>query len=333
LGSKFLSTKHPTKKNDAAYFAVTTEGPITKDVYQILLKVDNVFSKGFQGHVKRRLFCKSCLIEGKAGYFDIEEGIQLFSDGRKCSKKEHKPDKDVIQMINDSNKKEHVALDSLIDKDKNSLKLEVFESSMIRTEILENQMVRGEQLWVYHDGGTDPSNIMARKKIYAHVLIYVEPRQVEGKTQHEVVHVKKDNLGGLMKATIARENVLDAIKPHNHVFLGHKIDTCQFAGNVRDQIAKRALACVDTNKGKIVFNYDNRCLLLLHICADFVSQVQLRDVCQWSDVPSAHFNPVRPYQVLGQNHVPLHQRSEVPDVLPLPLHLLPQGQDPGRAAD
>ena len=68
-------------------------------------------------------------------------------------------------MINDSNKKEHVALDSLIDKDKNSLKLEVFESSMIRTEILENQMVRGEQLWVYHDGGTDPSNIMARKKI------------------------------------------------------------------------------------------------------------------------------------------------------------------------
>ena len=54
------------------------------------------------------------------------------------------------------------------------------------------------------NGETDSSNIVARTNPYAHVLIYVGPRMVEGKTQHEGVHVKKDNLGGLMKATIGQ---------------------------------------------------------------------------------------------------------------------------------
>ena len=87
---------------------------------------------------------------------------------------------------------------------------------------------------VYHDGETDPTNIIACKNPYAHVLIYVGWRQVGGKIKHEVVLVKKDNLGGLMKATIAQKDVLDAIQPHQQVFLGHRLDTCQFAGNVRD---------------------------------------------------------------------------------------------------
>ena len=119
-------------------------------------------------------------------------------------------------------------------------------------------MVIGEQIWVYHDRETDPNNLMTCRNPYAHVFIYVGWRQLEGQIKHEVVHVKKDNLGGLMKATIARESVLDAIQPRQHVFLGHRLDTGQFAGNVRDQIAKRALACVDPGKKKIVFDYDHR---------------------------------------------------------------------------
>ena len=255
------------EENEAASFAVTrgirihvapTEGEMTKDVFQILLKVDTIFSNDFKGHVKRRLFCKPCMVEGKAGFLDIDEGIQLVSDVRKCSKQEHKPDKAIVQMMNDSNQRERFVLKSLMDRDKEALELEVFESSMIKRKIMEKGMVKGEQIWVYHDGETDPNNLMACRNPYAHVLIYVGWRQVEGQIKHEVVHVKKDNLGGLMKATIARESVLDAIQPHQHVFLGHRLDTCQFAGNVRDQIAKRALACVDPGKKKIVFDYDHR---------------------------------------------------------------------------
>ena len=45
------------------------------------------------------------------------------------------------------------------------------------------------------------------------------------------------------------------------VFLGHKIEGCQFAGNVREKIVERALKCA--KKPSIVFDYDYRLLSIL----------------------------------------------------------------------
>ena len=76
-----------------------------------------------------------------------------------------------------------------------------------------------------------------------------------------------------MKAKIRRQEVLrvtkstdgepviryGAIKPNQMVFLGHKIEGCQFAANVREKIVERALKCAE--KPSIVFDYDYRWLL------------------------------------------------------------------------
>ena len=86
---------------------------------------------------KGAFFCKTCQMEGMAGFLDIGEGIQLVSDVRKCSKQEHKPDKAIVQMVNDSSQREYFVLNSLMDRDKTALKLEVFESSMIKRKIIE----------------------------------------------------------------------------------------------------------------------------------------------------------------------------------------------------
>ena len=54
-----------------------------------------------------------------------------------------------------------------------------------------------------------------------------------------------------------------AIKPNQMVFLGHKIEGCQFAANVREKIAERALKCAE--KPSIVFDYDYRFVRLFHL--------------------------------------------------------------------
>ena len=73
-----------------------------------------------------------------------------------------------------------------------------------------------------------------------------------------------------MKAKIRRQEVLrvtkstdgepviryGAIKPNQMVFLGHDIEGCQFAGNVKEKIVERAKACAE--KPSIVFDYDHR---------------------------------------------------------------------------
>ena len=77
-----------------------------------------------------------------------------------------------------------------------------------------------------------------------------------GERVHEVVHVSKANLRGIVMGKIVRANIFDVIKPSDQVFIGHKVESCQFAGNLRERIAKRAIACAD--KPTIVFDYDHR---------------------------------------------------------------------------
>ena len=92
----------------------------------------------------------------------------------------------------------------------------------------------------------------------AHVVIYVGLRENrDGKQIHEVVHVAKANMSGLVVAGIAKVDVMSVIKPRDMVFLGHKIMSRQFAGNVREKIVERANACAE--RPKILFAYDHRC--------------------------------------------------------------------------
>ena len=91
---------------------------------------------------------------------------------------------------------------------------------------------------------------------YAHVVVYVGPRERNGETIHEVVHVAKSNWRGLVVAGISKVDVMSVIKPGDMVFLGHTIKDCQFSGNVRKKIAERAIACAE--KPNILFAYDHR---------------------------------------------------------------------------
>jgi len=155
--------------------------------------------------------------------------------------------------------KKTFSLDKLMKKEKDNLQLETFSQSSLLRKIKSGRMDIGEQIWIYHDSETNPENPVAVINPYAHVVIYVgssgSKKKENNHSVHEVVHVTKDNWMGIMKATIAKENIEKVIKPNDKVFLGHQIEGCQFAGNIRKKIAERAIACLEP---KIVFNYDHR---------------------------------------------------------------------------
>ena len=142
---------------------------------------------------------------------------------------------------------------NLLAVDRSSLNLEPFEESHIKTDMLSGQLERGEQIWILHDSQTDRYNPVACMNAYAHVVIYI------GKTEdvHEVVHISSAPLTrGLLKAKIRRQNVMEVIKPRDHVFLGHKIPDCEVSANLREEIVRRAVKC--TEKPSILFDYHYR---------------------------------------------------------------------------
>ena len=139
---------------------------------------------------------------------------------------------------------------------KESLELEQFQTSRIKKNMLNGRLKVGEQIWIHHDAESDPLNPVARMNPYAHVVVYVGPSDVDGRKIHEVVHVSKKSMTGFAKASIVREDVMKVIRPHEQVFLGHKINKVQYAGNIREKIAERALACC--REPQIIFDYDYR---------------------------------------------------------------------------
>ena len=238
------------------FYIKPSEGLMTKATFDIMKRIDSVFTVDLTSATKS-LVCKKCPLEtGTPGYFVLKEGLELVSEATLCSEMIHKMDKRIICLLKDSEKRKPFKLQSLMEMEKSELGLQEFKTSEIRAKILRNGLDIGEQIWVYHDKETDPANPIAQVNPYAHVMVYVGPREKKGEVIHEVVHVGKDSMRGCSKATIKRENVFTAIKPHNHVFLGHKIDRVQFSGNIRQRIAERAIACASAPK--IVFNYDHR---------------------------------------------------------------------------
>ena len=61
---------------------------------------------------------------------------------------------------------------------------------------------------------------------------------------------------GIVVAGISKVDINSVVKPNDKVFLGHKLKACQFAGNVSQKIAERAIACAE--KPKLLFAYDHR---------------------------------------------------------------------------
>ena len=107
--------------------------------------------------------------------------------------------------------------------------------------------------------------MVARINRYSHVVVYVGRREDKngkrvvdrnGEEIHDVVHVAKSNWRGIVVAGITKVDINTVVKPNDKVFLGHKLKKCQFAGNVRQKIAERAIACAE--KPKLLFAYDHR---------------------------------------------------------------------------
>ena len=126
------------------------------------------------------------------------------------------------------------------------------------------ELEKGEQIWVYHDAVVNPY-LVAKINPYSHVMVYIGPKEdyngqrvlgSDGECIHEVVHVAKSNWSGLVVAGISRVDIMSVIKPKDMVFLGHKINACQFSANVRLKIADRAIACAE--KPKLLFAYDHK---------------------------------------------------------------------------
>ena len=254
-------------------------GQLTKATFEILRKLDEVFSP-FVGDTQRSLSCKECQKNKKDGVFFMEEGLSLASSTRPCTwDLQHKPSQRIADLIETSQGDNLFDFNALMTREKSQLGLEPFKSSQMKRDMENGKLEPGHQIWIYHDSETDCWNPVARMNKYAHVVIYVGPKEypeVTDKSQtvvHKVVHVAKASVTkGLMKAHIKCQEVLrvtkfnqnhrdpvikyGAIKPNQMVFPGHKIKGCQFAANVRERIAERALRCA--KKPSIVFDYDHR---------------------------------------------------------------------------
>ena len=207
----------------------------------------------------RSLSCKKCQKEGKQGIFFLDSNLKIVSDSRFCDSGHSIPD-DIEWMMEMSGKsKTPFTLKAFMKRPKADLELEKFAGSKIKADMLAGTLKPGAQIWIYHDKETDWWNPVARWNPYSHCVVYIG----ETNKVHEVVHVYKAWSRfwfrfGLFKGTIKRMNVKDVIKPNQSVFLGHKIEGCQFAGNVNEKIAERAKKCTDPTKGRIIFDYDHR---------------------------------------------------------------------------
>ena len=186
------------------------------------------------------------------------------TDGLCCPHLEHTVDESLVEIMQRAQDPEPFQLKCLMEMRKEDLGLEVFEKSDLKKKMLNGDLETGEQVWIYHDAVINP-NLVARLNPYSHVVVYVGPRKDRngdlvldrnGVQIHDVVHVAKSNWRGIVVAGISKVDINSVIKPNDMVFLGHKLKACQFAGNVRQKITERAVACAE--KPELLFAYDHR---------------------------------------------------------------------------
>jgi len=253
-----VSTPFATHKEIRIHLRPTKK-KVTKDMFEIFQKLDTKFTKTLTtDQFLRSLSCKECQKAGQTGIFYLDSNFKIKADSRFCDSG-HSISDDIEWMMAMSGKtKSPITLNNLMTRPKEELGLEPFATSQIKKDMLSGELKQGAQIWIYHDKETDWWNPMARCNPYSHCVVYIG----ETDNVHEVVHVYKAWSAvfrfGIIKGTIKRMDVNDAIKPDQSVFLGHKIEGCQFAGNVLDKIAERAKMCTDPTQPKILFDYDHR---------------------------------------------------------------------------
>jgi GTPase SAR1 family protein len=267
---EFLLTEYeinlPSPQKNSEFYAIhrgirislrPKNGSVCDAMVEILSKLDSKFTRTME-NVQRCLPCKQCILDGKYGYFLLEEGMRLPSANSRCSQNlQHTMEETLIEIMQRAEQPEPFQLEPLMDRKKEDLGLEIFQTSDLRTRMLSGELKIGEQIWVYHDAEINP-NTIAERMAYSHVMIYVGPRHdKDGNAIHEVVHAEWAGVhfGGAVVDRISRVNVTSVIKPNDMVFLGHKLKECQFSANAREMIAKRAIACTEP---EIVFDYDYR---------------------------------------------------------------------------
>jgi len=111
------------------------------------------------GSIRRLLSCKPCQMNGKQGFFELREDLHLVSEYDECSELEHTPNqKKILRLRSDLAKEKPFKLASLMKMPKESLELEQFQSSKLKTMMWSGQLNIGEQIWIHHDPMSDPFN-------------------------------------------------------------------------------------------------------------------------------------------------------------------------------
>ena len=166
-------------------------------------------------------------------------------------------DESIVEIMQRVQEPEPFQLKSLMELRKEDLGLEVFEKSDLRkpgkggasldlSRCCNKSKLGGKNQQVF-----PCSSVGAREDRNGERVL-----DRNGDEIHDVVHVSKSNWRGLVVAGISKVDINLVIKPNDMVFLGHKLKACQFAGNVRQKIAERAVACAE--KPKLLFAYDHR---------------------------------------------------------------------------
>lgn len=129
----------------------------------------------------------------------------------------------------------------------------------VKFKLLKEYLEIGDQIWLYRNR---KQNCISKIMPYAHVVIFVG--------NNKIVHVTPSKCG-CCKGIIRKQNMKEVIKDEDETFLGHNIPGSQHSINIRDEIAKRAEACVG-----IKFNYDhnNNCETFANLLMGFGFSVQ-----------------------------------------------------------
>merc|ERR1711971_450142 len=107
---------------------------------KILSKLDSKFTSNLE-NVQMCLPCKKCILDGKYGYFPLEEGVRLQSAHSRCSQNfEHTMDEASIEIMQRAAEPEPFQLEPLMGAKKKDLGLEIFEKSGLKRKMLSGEL-------------------------------------------------------------------------------------------------------------------------------------------------------------------------------------------------
>ena len=166
---------------------------MSRGSFEIIKKFDEIVSEELGETVRRSLMCKGCQTQcgqdEDEGDFLMREGMELKNPRNPCTnfERSHTLDARIVTTVQQANPRKPFELHSLMSMKKETLGLECFKNSGIKTQLENGILSVGEQIWIYHDRSNNPCNPVTWCNPYSHVVVYVG--QQDG--VHQVVHVTK----------------------------------------------------------------------------------------------------------------------------------------------